>query len=294
MKTAKRQYRRKQTRRYHGSGATMSRPSLSDKDTLKQKYAAMVMREVKKFYDRRSWVNFVNTNSYKPTTIVPSFFRSRPELNKTQTDTETLKKILKEQDIDRNTNLLSRSNMASFDATTDWLNDFYTEVAYKYLTSKNQREYLRSIKNRQDEFFMQMENVYLPKHIKITEVRTAGETREVIETSASDNDFYIDIIAFETLNGRVYKINCLLNQPFFTKGCDILFNTNCFFYNRNPPLSPSLEGHEQNRLFDKDGYPILAMDDYEKMLQTMSAHPSARNTLTPDVVDEMMRLTKSL
>jgi hypothetical protein len=150
---------------------------------------------------------------------------------------------------------------------------------------------VKKIENRRAEFFMLFETVYLPKRITVTEVPRMGNKEGVSELSAFDNEFYIDKTYYETVNGHFYKITCKLVDETLHYGCDILFDMDCSFLKLDMPSSDDMSYPQRFRLFDENGFRRLSPHKADTLLHAISAHPEAKQTLTPDVVEEIIKLT---
>lgn len=275
-------------RRYYGSGATMSMgqaPRLSVEEKLKQKYIKRIMGKIRGYYNRIQLISAVEMR-FQPNASWKPMFMLKPNA---QTDAHIkfskLKHALKYNDIVRTLFLPDDIDKEQ------WLDTFYSEVAFAYLNSKNYKEFIKNIENRRAEFFMLFETVYLPKHITVTEVPTMGNKEGDSELIALDNHLYIDKTYYETVNGHIYKITCKLVDEQLSYGSDILFNMYLFFFQLHLPSDADSLDLQKNRLFDENGFRRLNPDKADTLLHTMSTHPEAKQTLTPDVVDEIIKLT---
>lgn len=273
--------RKNKTAKKRGSGPGMSRQrprqawleptATSPIERVKKDAIDKVMIEVIKYYGDMLDENWINMNSRKPTTWIPSRFRSRPRPDKEMTIHE-LAKFLKNIDINRE---------KFFNLSKEEDNEFYSRVALAYFNSKNYKEYLENVKPLRREFYAKLRTIYLPKVISVTEVRETGRNTKEEMINAKEGDFLILGNEYLTKNEHIYKISYNVNQgrnDFFTYKTDILVHT---YWLRSNGLS----------LFDKDKFPTVSMDGMENLLHTMSAHPNAAQALDASTVDLIAEYT---
>jgi len=290
----------KTKRRLRGSGASMSRrvapdtaaptrmsrrvapDTLNIETVIKQKYIKRMLNKIKNYYKK---VTMYNVYLMKTQPGSKWFFSKQPDLERATVTFESIKTALKKCDIDRQEFLPQEIN------AEQWMNEFYSDIAYAYLNSNSYTDYLKAVKPRQQEFFRLVETVYLPKHVTVNETEIKGDDFEFEEISASKNYFYASNGYYETVGRRIFKVWCVLEGSVFTTRCDLLFKTHCACGLINNPQPTDTSYYSRHKMFDNNGYRKLDADKAETLLHVMGTHPTASHTLTPDVVEEIARLT---
>ncbi len=214
---------------------------------------------------------------------------NRPTFKDTHISAATLKRALIKKDINRSLFLPDGTNVQQ------WLDDFYSEFVALYFNSYHYSEIYgnNNLQHRINEFYTLIETVYLPKHIQVTEVSNIGENYTLEEISPKYNEFNIRNTVYKKYNLRYYKITCHINNGELDNGCNILFESNCNFYDIDMPSSEDGGSfYVRHRLYNDDGFRRLNPDIADTLLYTMSAHPKARDALEPDVVEEIASYAK--
>lgn len=104
-------------------------------DELKHKYVKKIINEIRLRYNKHLMFDFIDRNQYMPQTIIPSMFRKDPIENKKKITFEDLKNKIK------NNCSLKTNNM---NASEEWINEFYGQIATVYINSKNVRKFLNN------------------------------------------------------------------------------------------------------------------------------------------------------
>lgn len=275
MKTKREISRRKRTRRHLKGG----------NQQIKQKYIKKMLDKIKHYYQKLSLLNRAEMYLRPSASALPAFMLKKPIYSDTHIGFEKLKNAIKSKDIKRM--LLLPDNIDK----ENWLNEFYSEFAFTYLQSTHFRDLYNSLQHRRNEFWTLIETAYLPKHITVTEVSEKHENTKDEDITVLGGIFYLNNVYYETVSNRIYKITCKITDNALNGFCDILFNPQCTFIELNAPSEHDLHYSLRHRIFDDNGFRRLNPDKAETLLHTMGTHPEAKQTLTPDVVEEIIKLT---